>query len=181
MNQANLLGRFSRTNRVWWMYQPRLALACSDQLASPLPFYSNFQQTRIFLKYDERIIVSCGRTGDLTKLGLIWACTSITPCLSCSDDQADLLDPCSQRNWANLGQYINHPVFGSPLYRKLDRKTCLYTVLVMSRISKRKRNHPSILEFCWYWNETNPLISKIFWIEDKRRTLVQKMSGSKNN
>jgi len=74
------------------MYQPRLALAFSDQLASPLPFYSNFQQRRIFLKYDERIIVSCGRTGDLTKLGLIWASTSITPSFCCYNDRADLVD-----------------------------------------------------------------------------------------
>ena len=42
MNQANLLGHFSRTQRMWWMNQPRLAWALKKQLALPISFQSCF-------------------------------------------------------------------------------------------------------------------------------------------
>ena len=80
-----------------------------------------------------------GRTANLSKLRLIRASTSI------------ILQPASLA-----------------LLPTASWTPCLHTILVMSLISKRKQNKPSVLEIFHYQNETNRFLSRFSKFEVER-------------
>jgi hypothetical protein len=233
MDQAILHGCFSRTKWMWWMYQPRLAQAWSDQPHLPYTLYHVFQQMMTVWKSNpicpskttkQICLIHLVKGNKITmiaqekKIVLCWH-----PFAGKQDWKERVKAIWSDYARAYLAQYIHHTLFvllndkrskftiiareknrvlhQHPFARNMTWRKgwrtavlstlgliqastsitpiltlfpaaswtpCLYTILVMSLILKRKQNKPSILEIFRYRNETNWLIPDFFKIEAER-------------